>query len=200
MVQVDVGHGRDVDARRLDDVDGVDTDARTNMAGRCASFWVCGSDDGGDDAPILVPSLWRYRQAVCGSSDEHLGRLKRSRVWIILVWAVFGRRPFLRRVAAAIELQQPVVARAVPIAIGPWASSRSLQYCVEARHLPDRDAPGPHRTLPGELERMATRTALGFTARAAVEADGNLLVIGIMDLRARCRRGGDNRRTPRTGR
>ena len=36
LVRVDVGDGRDADARRLDDVHGVDADARTDVDGRDA--------------------------------------------------------------------------------------------------------------------------------------------------------------------
>src|SRR5258708_38243064 len=54
LVRVHVGDGRDGDARRLDDVDGVDADARTDVAWRCGvlSRYV-GRDDGSDDAAIL---------------------------------------------------------------------------------------------------------------------------------------------------
>src|SRR6266542_1167831 len=56
LVRVHVGYGRDADARRLDDVDGVDADARTDVAQRRGVVpRQEGRDDGGDDAAILGP-------------------------------------------------------------------------------------------------------------------------------------------------
>src|SRR6266513_5932235 len=57
LVRVHVGDGRDANARRLDDVDGVDADARTDLARRCGVVpWHVGRDDGGDDAAVLGPN------------------------------------------------------------------------------------------------------------------------------------------------
>src|SRR6266852_2055534 len=54
-VRVYAGDGRDADARRLDDVDGVDADARTDMARRRGVVpRHVGRDDGRDDAAILA--------------------------------------------------------------------------------------------------------------------------------------------------
>jgi predicted metal-binding membrane protein len=64
-VRVHVGDGRDADARRVDDVDGLDADARTDVARAAASFlgmWVVMMV--AMMLPSLVPMLWRYRQAV----------------------------------------------------------------------------------------------------------------------------------------
>jgi hypothetical protein len=56
LVRVHVGDGRDADARRLDDGNGVDADARTDVArGRGVVPWHVGRDDGGDDAAVLGP-------------------------------------------------------------------------------------------------------------------------------------------------
>ena len=53
LVHVHVGDGRDADARRLDDVDGVDADARTDVARRRGVVpRHVGRDDGGDDAAV----------------------------------------------------------------------------------------------------------------------------------------------------
>src|SRR5205807_1084997 len=50
----DAGYGRDADARKLDDVDDVDADARTDMApSRCIVSRNVGRDDSSDDAAIL---------------------------------------------------------------------------------------------------------------------------------------------------
>src|SRR5260221_4125209 len=57
LVRVHVGDGRDADARRLDDVDGLDADARTDVARRRGVVpRHVGRDDGGDDAAILGPN------------------------------------------------------------------------------------------------------------------------------------------------
>src|SRR5713101_9494358 len=57
LVRVHVGDGRYADARRLDDVDGVDADARTDVARRRGVVpWHVGRDDGGDDAAVLGPN------------------------------------------------------------------------------------------------------------------------------------------------
>src|SRR5436305_14794626 len=70
--------------------------------------------------PSLVPMLWRYRQAVGRTGETRLGRLTALvGVGYFFVWAVFGMAAFPLGVAlAAIEMQQPALARAVPIAVG----------------------------------------------------------------------------------
>src|SRR6266852_106351 len=57
LVRVHVGDGRDADARWLDDLDGVDADARTDVA-RCRGVVPRHVDrnDGSDDAAILGPN------------------------------------------------------------------------------------------------------------------------------------------------
>src|SRR2546423_6052682 len=68
--------------------------------------------------PSLVPMLWRYRQAV--TRETRLGRLTALvGVGYFFVWTVFGMAAFPLGVAlAAIEMQQPGLNRAVPIAVG----------------------------------------------------------------------------------
>src|SRR5208283_3373014 len=57
LVRVHVGDGRDADGRRLDDVDGVDADARTDVARRRGVVpRHVGCNDGGDDVAILGPN------------------------------------------------------------------------------------------------------------------------------------------------
>ena len=56
LVHIHVGDGRDADARRLDDVDGVDADARTDVVRRGGVVpRHVGRDDGGDDAAVPGP-------------------------------------------------------------------------------------------------------------------------------------------------
>src|SRR3989454_10632957 len=82
LVRVDVGDGRDADARRLDDVDGVDADAWTDVARRGGLVPLhVGRDDGGDDAAVPRPDAvalpsgsWPDRQAAPRSADRARGR------------------------------------------------------------------------------------------------------------------------------
>src|SRR4030095_3469453 len=69
--------------------------------------------------PSLAPMLWRYRQTAA-ASELHLGGLTAlGGVGYFFVWAVIGAIVFLLGVAlAAVQMQQPAVARAVPIAAG----------------------------------------------------------------------------------
>src|SRR5262249_3892396 len=81
LVRVHVGDGRNADARRLDDVDGVDADARTELAGRrgVVSRHV-DPDDGGDDAAIpradavALPPGGRNGRGAPRSADRTGGR------------------------------------------------------------------------------------------------------------------------------
>src|SRR5207302_2404670 len=70
--------------------------------------------------PSLVPMLWRYRQAVGRTRETRLGRLTALvGAGYFFVWTVFGMATFPLGVAlAAVEMQQPALARAVPIAVG----------------------------------------------------------------------------------
>jgi predicted metal-binding membrane protein len=69
--------------------------------------------------PSLVPMLWRYCQAVGRTGETRLGPLTALvGVGYFFVWAVFGMAAFPLDVALAVEMQQPALARALPIAIG----------------------------------------------------------------------------------
>src|SRR5438445_11927079 len=92
LVHVHVGDGRDADARRLDDVDGVDADARSDVAGRRGVVpRHVGRADGSDDAAILganavapPPGRRRDRRVASRSADRARGRgvlLGVDRVW-----------------------------------------------------------------------------------------------------------------------
>ncbi len=103
--------------------------------------------------PFLVPMLWRYRQAVGRTGETRLGWLTALvGVGYFFVWTVFGMAAFPLGVAvAAIEMQQPALARAVPIEVGVVVlMAGSLQLSAwKARHLACyREAPGRGRTLP----------------------------------------------------
>jgi len=141
--------------------------------------------------PSLVPMLWRYRQAVGGNGQTRLGgRTALVGVGYFVVWTLFGVAAFPLGVAlAAVEMQQPALARAVPIAAGVIVSiAGALQLTAwKARHLHCcREMPGRGRTLPpdaGTAWRHGLR--LGFhCARCCAGLMAILLVIGVMDLRA----------------
>jgi len=140
--------------------------------------------------PSLVRMLWRYRQAVGRTGERRLARLTALvGVGYFFVWTVFGMAAFPLGVAlAAIEMQQPALARAVPIAVGVVVLiAGSLQLTAwKARHLACcREAPDG-RTLPadaGTAWRHGLRLGL-HCSHCCAGPMAILLVIGVMDLRA----------------
>src|SRR2546426_104249 len=141
--------------------------------------------------PSLAPMLWRYRQAVGRTGETRLGRLTALvGVGYFFVWTVFGMAAFPLGVAlAAVEMQQPALARAVPIAVGVVVlMAGSLQLTAwKARHLAYcREAPGRSGTLPadaGTAWRHGMRLGL-HCSNCSAGLMAILLVIGVMDLRA----------------
>jgi len=141
--------------------------------------------------PSLVPMLRRYRQAVDRPGEMRLGRLTALvGVGYFAVWTVFGMAAFPLGVAlAGIEMLQPALARAVPIAVGVVVLvAGSLQLSGwKARHLACcREAPGSGRTLPadaGTAWRHGLRLGV-HCSQCCVGLMAVLLVIGGMDLRA----------------
>ena len=141
--------------------------------------------------PSLVPMLWRYRQAVGRTGETRLGRLTALvGVGYFFVWTVFGLAAFLLAVAlTAVEMQQPELARAVPIAVGVVVlTAGALQLTAwKAHHLACcREAPGRGRTLPadaGTAWRHGLRLGLHCSCCCA-GLTAILLVIGVMDLHA----------------
>jgi predicted metal-binding membrane protein len=141
--------------------------------------------------PSLVPMLRRYRQALGRAGAPRLGRLTAiASVGYFFVWTVFGIIAFPLGVAlAALEMRQPALARAVPIAAGVVVLiAGALQLTAwKARQLACcREAPGPGRTLPADA-RTAWRHGLRLgldCSRCCAGLMAVLLVIGVMDLRA----------------
>jgi len=141
--------------------------------------------------PSLVPMLWRYRQAVGRSGETRLGRLTALvGVGYFFVWTVFGVAAFPLGVGlAAVEMQQPALARAVPFAVGVVVlMAGSLQFTAwKAHHLACcRAAPERGRMLPadaGTAWRHGLRLGL-HCSHCCVGLMAILLVIGVMDLRA----------------
>jgi predicted metal-binding membrane protein len=141
--------------------------------------------------PSLVPMLWRYREAVGSPGETRLGRLTALvGVGYFFVWTSLGMAAFPLGIAlAAVEMQQPALARAVPIAIGVVVlMAGSLQLTAwKARHLACcREAPGHGRTLSADAG-TAWRHGLRLGLHCSYCCGGLtaiLLVIGVMDLRA----------------
>jgi predicted metal-binding membrane protein len=96
--------------------------------------------------PSLVPMLWRYRQTVGRTGETRLNRLT---ALVGVFWIVFGMAAFPLGVAlAAVEMQLPVLACAVPIAVGVVVLiAGALQFTAwQAHHLACcREAPGRGR-------------------------------------------------------
>jgi predicted metal-binding membrane protein len=141
--------------------------------------------------PSLVPMLWRYRQAVGRTGEAQLGRLTALvSAGYFLVWTAFGLAAFLLGVAlAAVEMQRPALARAVPIGVGILILiAGALQLTAwKAHHLAScGTAPGRDRTLPadaGTAWRHGLRLGL-HCSYCCAPLTAILLVMGVMDLRA----------------
>ena len=141
--------------------------------------------------PSLVPMLRRYRQAVGGPGETRLGRLTAMvGVGYFFVWTVFGMAAFPVGVAlATVEMQQPELARAVPIGVGVVVLiAGALQFTAwKAHHLACcREAPGPGRTLSADAG-TAWRHGLSLGLHCSTCCAGLvaiLLVIGVMNLSA----------------
>jgi predicted metal-binding membrane protein len=141
--------------------------------------------------PSLAPVLWRYRQAVAGSRDTRLGWLTMIvGLAYFFVWTLFGAVAFPLGVGlAAIEMQQPVLARAVPTAVAlvvllagalqfsAW-KARRLACCREVPTLAGTPAPDARSAW-----RHGVRIALDCGPCCA-NLMAILLVMGVMDLRA----------------
>jgi predicted metal-binding membrane protein len=141
--------------------------------------------------PSLVPMLWRYRQAVGRTGETRLGPLTALvGVGYFLVWTVFGMAAFPLGVAlAAVEMHQPALARAVPIAVGMVVLiAGALQFTAWRAPLLAccREAPGRGRRLPADAStawRHGVRLGL-HCSYCCAGLTVILLVIGVMDLRA----------------
>jgi predicted metal-binding membrane protein len=141
--------------------------------------------------PSLVPMLWRYRLAVDRAGGSRLAGLTALvGMGYFAVWTGLGLAAFpLGAALAAIEMREPALARAVPIAVGvvvvlagalqltAW-KTRQLACC--------RVVPGRSRTLPvdaGTAWRHGVRLGLRCS-RCCAGPMAILLVMGVMDLRA----------------
>ena len=140
--------------------------------------------------PSLVPMLSRYREAIRGTGRTRLGLLTALvAIGYFFIYAVFGVAAFPVGVAlAAIEMQQPALARAVPIAVGVVVLiAGAFQFTAwKANQLARcREAPGRGRRLPadaGTAWRHGMRLGL-HCGRCCANWMLIPFVIGMMDLR-----------------
>jgi predicted metal-binding membrane protein len=141
--------------------------------------------------PSLVPMLWRYRQAVGGIAGTRLGWLTALvGMGYFFVWTLFGAAVFPLGVAlAAIAMRQPVLARAVPIAIGAMVLiAGAFQLTVWRARRGDFRQESPRRSRTQAAGAgSAWRHGLYLGLRCSHRCAGLMaiyLVVGIMDLRA----------------
>jgi predicted metal-binding membrane protein len=141
--------------------------------------------------PSLTPMLWRYRQAVGGMSTKRINLLMAIvGAGYFLVWTVIGIAVFPLGVGlSAIEMQQPGLARAFPIAVGVVVLiAGALQFTAwKTRQLACcREAGVRGRTIAADAP-TALRHGVRLGLRCApccANLMAILLVIGMMDLRA----------------
>jgi predicted metal-binding membrane protein len=140
--------------------------------------------------PSLAPMLWHYREAVGRTGATRPGRLTLLvGMGYFLVWTVFGIAFFPLGVAlATIEMQRPVLARAVPIAVGVVVLiAGALQFSAwKARQLVCcRDASGRGCAQPASASTaLLDGVRLGLQcAPCCANLMVILLVVGVMDLR-----------------
>jgi predicted metal-binding membrane protein len=141
--------------------------------------------------PSLVPMLWRYRETVATTDGRRLGRLTALvGLGYFFVWTAIGVVVFLLGVTlATIEMQQPALARAVPIAAGVVVVvAGALQFTKwKVRHLACcRYSSGLSGSLPADAA-----TACRYGVRLGIHCGqccagliAILLVLGLMDLAA----------------
>ena len=140
--------------------------------------------------PSLVPTLWRYRQMIGNTGETRPSWLTAlAAMGYFFVWTMCGVAVFpLGAALVEIEMQQPALARVVPIAVGVVVViAGTLQFTAwKAHHLACCRGPsGRERTLPGDGGaawryglRLAIHCTYGCAGLTAI-----LLVIGVMDLR-----------------
>jgi len=189
-VLVDGSHGRDADARRLDHVDDLDAGRTWPAAG--ASFlgmWVVMM--AAMMLPSLAPMLSRYRQAVARMGVARPGWLTAlAALGYFAVWTLLGMAIFPLGVGlAALEMQQPALARVAPIGVGVVVLGAGLfQFTAwKTRCLACfREAPGRGQALTanaGAAWRHGVRLGLHCSYSCA-GLMAVLLVVEVMDLRA----------------
>jgi predicted metal-binding membrane protein len=141
--------------------------------------------------PSLVPMLLRYRHALMRTGETRLGRPTTiAGVGYFFVWSLFGMAAFLvGATLSAVEVQQPALARAVPIAVGGVVLIAGvIQFTAWKAHNLTcwREVLWFGRPLsanPGAAWRQGVGLAL-HCGRCCANLMVILPAIGIMDLRA----------------
>ncbi|CAE6737778.1 hypothetical protein R75461_02317 [Paraburkholderia nemoris] len=143
--------------------------------------------------PSLIPMLWRYREAVSRTGVTGLGWLTLVvGVGYFFVWTAFGIAAFpLGAALAALEMQQPTLARAVPFAMGVIVLiAGALQFTAwKARRLACcRATPARCLMLPALPADAVTAWHHGLRlglhcSYCCASLTTVLLVAGVMDLR-----------------
>ncbi len=138
--------------------------------------------------PSLVPMLWRYREANGHVGTRRLGLLTTLvGIGYFSVWTAFGVAIFPFGVAlAAVEMQQPALARAVPAVVGVVVLiAGALQFTSwKVRHLACCQVAPEVRTVPADA-RTAVREGvrLGLVCSpCCANLMAILVVMGVMDL------------------
>jgi len=169
----------------------VDADARTDPARRRSVVSPhVGRDDGSDDAAILGPSVVAIPPGRRDARQQALAWLTALvGLGYFLVWTVFGIVVFPLGIALpSIEMQQPTLARTVPIATAVVVLiAGALPFTAwKARQLACyREVPGHGRTLPADAA-TAWRHGLRLGIQCSYACAGltaTLLVVAVMDLR-----------------
>jgi predicted metal-binding membrane protein len=141
--------------------------------------------------PALMPMLWRYRQAAAVANHARAnGSTALVAAAYFFVWTLFGAIAFLAgAILTSLEMQLPLLARAVPGAIGAIVLiSGVLQFSAwKAHHLACcRGTPDGGEALRAD-GRMAWRHGLRLglhCVHCCLGLTTLLLVVGVMDLRA----------------
>jgi predicted metal-binding membrane protein len=141
--------------------------------------------------PSIVPTLWRYRQALGSEGVTHADSLTTLvGIGYFFVWTAFGAAVFsLGAALSAITMRQPVLARAVPILVDAvvliagalqltMSSSRRLENCWGERGKNGRSL----RLDAGTAWRYGVRLGL-HCGRGCAGLMAILLVVGATDLR-----------------
>jgi predicted metal-binding membrane protein len=141
--------------------------------------------------PSLVPTLWGYRQAFNKAGETRAGRLiALVSVAYFFVWTMFGMAVFPLGIAlTAVVTRQPMLARAVPIAVGfVVLIGGALQFTAWKAHqlACGREAAARACTISPNA-RTAWRHGIRLGLHCSLCCAGLtaiLLSLGIMDLRA----------------
>jgi predicted metal-binding membrane protein len=140
--------------------------------------------------PSFAPMLWRYRQDVAVTDETRLARLTALvSLGYFFVWVVVGMAVFAVGVAlAALEMRLPLMARAVPMAVGAVVTVAGvLQFTRWKAHQLAccRMPPMCRSTFPagGGAWRQGLRLGLRCSGCCA-GLTAALLVVGVMNLPA----------------